>query len=159
MSYFERRVSFSFCMAFNWSLWDDWRLLISCRKPWAMSSSVASFRCLIFDSNDSLAVTSCKKIKIGIQMLTVLYRQKAFQIIPFPKFENKATKRESLICVKETVAHHRKLEDIYNLGTISTTEDQINYLFKTSERLTLIIQTKKQILMQNKISKRKLKGR
>jgi hypothetical protein len=57
------------------------------------------------------------------------------------------------------VAHHRKLEDIYNLGTISTTEDQINYLFKTSERLSLIIQTKKQILMQNKISKRKLKGR
>ena len=61
MSYFERRVSFSFCKAFNWSLWDDWRLLISCRKPWAMSSSVASFRCRIFDSNDSLAVTSCKK--------------------------------------------------------------------------------------------------
>ena len=108
MSYFERRVSFSFCMAFNWSLWDDWRLLISCRKPWAMSSSVASFRCRIFDSNDSLAVTSCKKIKIDIH--PVLYRQKAFQIIPFPKFENKTTNRESLICVMETVAHHRNLK-------------------------------------------------
>ena len=29
------------------------------------------------------------------------------------------------VCVMGTVAHHRKLEEIYNLGTISTQEDYV----------------------------------
>ena len=35
--------------------------------------------------------------------------------------------RGNALCVMGTVAHHRKLEEIYNLGTISTQEEQ----FKT----------------------------
>ena len=31
--------------------------------------------------------------------------------------------RGNAICVMGTVAHHRKLEEIYNLGTISTQEE------------------------------------
>ena len=31
--------------------------------------------------------------------------------------------RGNTLCVMGTVAHHRKLEEIYNLGTISTQED------------------------------------
>ena len=31
--------------------------------------------------------------------------------------------RRNALCVIGTVAHHRKLEEIYNLGTISTQED------------------------------------
>ena len=31
--------------------------------------------------------------------------------------------RGNALCVMGTVAHHRKLEEIYNLGTISTQED------------------------------------
>ena len=31
--------------------------------------------------------------------------------------------RGNALCVMGTVAHHRKLEEIYNLGTISTQEE------------------------------------
>ena len=31
--------------------------------------------------------------------------------------------RRNALCVMGTVAHHRKLEEIYNLGTISTQEE------------------------------------
>jgi hypothetical protein len=31
--------------------------------------------------------------------------------------------RGNALCVMRTVAHHRKLEEIYNLGTIPTQED------------------------------------
>ena len=31
--------------------------------------------------------------------------------------------RGNALCVMGTVAHHRKLEEIYNLGTIQTQED------------------------------------
>ena len=31
--------------------------------------------------------------------------------------------RGNALCVMETVAHYRKLEEIYNLGSISTQED------------------------------------
>ena len=32
------------------------------------------------------------------------------------------------MCVMGTVAHHRKLEEIYNLGTIQTQDDQAKNL-------------------------------
>ena len=35
----------------------------------------------------------------------------------------KKTMNGNALCVMGTVAHHRKLEEIYNLGTIQTQED------------------------------------
>jgi hypothetical protein len=44
-------------------------------------------------------------------------RGKTCQIFPVPKHES------YVLCVMGTIAHHRKLEEIYNLGTISTQEE------------------------------------
>ena len=48
--------------------------------------------------------------------------------------------RGNAICVMGTVSHHRKLEEIYNLGTISTQEVSLKpnffIILKYSERLS-----------------------
>ena len=45
------------------------------------------------------------------------------QIFTVPKSEHESTIRGNALCVIGTVAHHCKLEEIYNLGTIPTQED------------------------------------
>ena len=45
------------------------------------------------------------------------------KVIPFPKFDHKSTKRKCLMRYGYNRVHNRKLEEIYNLGSVSTTKD------------------------------------